>query len=77
MNEIDYLGIIVHWSKNVLILSLMEMTNVSIHFFIHHMQALDGFAILIIDLSVLVGIGSTFLQKNKQELRIKLQTLGA
>lgn len=68
MNEIDYLRIIVHWSKSVLILSLMEMTNVSIHFFIHHMQALDEFAILIIALSVLVGIGSTFLQKINKSL---------
>jgi hypothetical protein len=68
MNEIDYLRIIVHWSKNILILSLMEMTSVSIHFFIHHMQALDGFAILIIALSVLVGIGSIFLQKINKSL---------
>lgn len=74
MNEIDYLRIIVHWSKHVLILSLMEMTNVSIHFFIHHMQALDGFAILIIALSVLV-VGVLF-TKNKQEFRTTLQTLG-
>jgi hypothetical protein len=41
------------------------------------MQALDGFAILIIALSILVGIGSTyFYKKNKQELRTTLQTLG-
>jgi hypothetical protein len=32
------------------------------------MQALDGFAILIIALSVLVGIGSTFLQKINKSL---------
>lgn len=53
-------------------LSTASKTNIQTH-----MPVLDGFAIMIIALSVLVGIGSTyFYKKSKQELRNTLQTLG-